>query len=170
MHNFVKEYRTAGYTAKFLGTDVQAAFLCMIDEADLWDEIDGTYLSRSSLWYNEQGPIIDLSNKLLTEKHPNIAKQIRRGGSGYVAGRQIILLLESIKDIAEAVGAENLDSQSLFDAAKSFSFALDGIEDFASFDENKRYVQNYYAIYEVRADEKDIFRADSEWLEQVCAP
>ncbi len=170
MHNFVKEYRTSGYTAKFLGTDVQAAFLGMIDEQDLWDDIDGMYFSRSSRWYNERGSIIDLSNKLLTEKHPDIAEQTRRNGSGYIAGKQLFLLLEIIKETVEAVGTENFDSQSLFDTATSFSFALDETEDFASFNEDKRYVQNYYAIYEARASEKDIFRADTEWIEQVYSP
>ena len=170
MHNFVKQFRESGYTAKFLGTDVQAAFLGMIDEQDLWDGIDGMYFSRSSRWYNEQGLIIDLSNKMLTEKHPNIAEQIRRNGSGYIASQQIFLMLEIIKETVEAVGADNFDSQSLFDTATSFSFALDGIEDFASFDENKRYVQNFYAIYEANASEKNIFRADPEWLEQVYSP
>ena len=31
MHKFVEEYRLAGHTAKFLGSDVQVAFLGMID-------------------------------------------------------------------------------------------------------------------------------------------
>jgi len=171
MYNFVKEYREAGYTtAKFLGTDVQAAFLAMLDDAGLWDGIDGMLFSRSSRWYNEHDPIIDLANKLLDEKHPAEAADIREGGSGYIAGKQAYLMLEIIKKAVNDRGAQNFDSQTLFDAATSFSFTLDGIEGFASFDKTKRYVQNYYSIYEARASGENIFRIEPEWIEQVMTP
>ena len=171
INNFVEGYRRAGYTqAKFLGSDVQTAFLGMVDKAELWNEIDGMIFSRPSRWYNEEGLIIDLTNKLLKEKHPNSADDIRRMGSGYIAGQSIYLMLEIIKDAVETVGPENFDSQALYDAAISFSFDLDGIEGFATFDETKRYVQNYYGIYEARVDGEDLFRADPEWHEQVITP
>ncbi len=171
INNFVEGYRRAGYTqAKFLGSDVQTAFLGMVDKAELWDKIDGMLISRSSRWYNEEGLIIDLTNKLLNEKNPNSADDIRRMGSGYIAGQSIYLMLEIIKDAVETVGPENFDSQALYDAAISFSFDLDGVEGFATFDETKRYVQNYYGIYEARSDGEDLFRADPEWHEQVFTP
>ncbi|NQT71627.1 MAG: ABC transporter substrate-binding protein [Chloroflexi bacterium] len=171
MHKFVEDYRRAGYTqAKFVGSDVPAAFLGMIDQAELWDEIDGMLFTRSSQWYNEEGLIIDLTNKLLNEEHPSSAEDIRRMGSGYLSGQQIYMMIEIIKNAVETVGPENFNSEALFDAATSFSFTLDGVENFASFDETKRYAQNYYGIYEARADGENLFRADPEWHEQIFTP
>lgn len=68
------------------------------------------------------------------------------------------------------MGPENFDSQALYNAATSFSFSLDGIKEFATFDENKRYAQNYYGIYEIDAAQKDLFRIDPQWCDQVFSP
>ena len=171
MHVFVEDYRNAGYDqAKFIGSDVTGAFLGFIDKAELWDEIDGMLFTRSSRWYNEESMIIDLTNRLLEENRPDDAESIRRMGSGYISQQQIYLLLQIIKDAVEEVGAENVDPQAIYDAATSFSFTLDDVEDFASFDETKRYAQNYYAIYEARDEGENLFRVDPEWLEQVLTP
>ena len=170
MHKFIETYTNAGHTATFVGSDVQAAFLGMIDQMEQWDEMDGMLFTRSSRWYNEEGPIIDLTNKVLNEKHPDIADETRRTGSGYISAQQIVFMLEIIKQAVEAVGPENFNSQSLYDATTSFSYTLDGVDNFASFDETKRYAQNYYGIYEARVEGENLFRSDPEWLEQVFTP
>lgn len=170
MHMFARQYRDAGHTAKFIGTDVQAAFLGPIDNAGLWNEIDGSLFIRSSQWFNEKGAIIDLANQLLIENHPDTAEETRRVGSGYLSIQQEYMMLEIIRNAVETVGPENFDSQALYNAATSFSFSLGGIKEFATFDENKRCVQNYYGIYEVDAAQKDLFRVDPKWYEQVFSP
>ena len=59
--SFVKQFREAGYTkAKFTGSDTQAAFFNMVDDAELWDEIDGMLFVKFSRWWNEDGEIVDL--------------------------------------------------------------------------------------------------------------
>lgn len=170
MHMFARQYRDAGHTAKFIGTDVQAAFLGSIDNADLWNEIDGSLFIRASQWFNEKGTIINLANQLLVENHPDTAEETRRVGSGYLAIQQEYLMLEIIKKTVETVGPENFTSQALYDAANSFAFSLDGLQNFATFDEAKRYAQNYYGIYQIKADGKDMFRIDPQWYEQVFSP
>ncbi len=170
MHMFARQYRDAGHTAKFIGTDVQAAFLGSIDNAGLWNEIDGSLFIRSSQWFNEKGTIVDLANQLLMENHPDTAEETRRVGSGYLSIQQEYMLLEIIRNAVETVGAESFDSQALYNAATSFTFSLDGTKEFASFDENKRYAQNYYGIYKINADQKDLFRIDPQWYEQVFSP
>jgi hypothetical protein len=168
---FMRDYRKAGYTAKFLGTDTALAFLGLVDRADLWDDVDGALFIRSSRWYNETGPIIDIINQMLDERHsPSEAEKLKGEGCAYIAAKQAYLMLDIIGNAVEAVGAENVDSQAIFNAATSWTFSYEGIEDFNSFDETKRIAQNYYAIYEIKAAEKDIFRAHGEWLPQVTAP
>ena len=53
MKSFVEHYREAGYTeAKFIVTETQAAFFGMIDDAELWDEIDGMLFLKFPRWWN----------------------------------------------------------------------------------------------------------------------
>ena len=142
----------------------------MVHTGNLWEQMDGMLFIRSSRWYNEQGPIIDLTNKFLDEKRPSEADSIRQEGAGYIAVKQTFLMLDIVRQAVENVGAENFNTQALFDAANSWSYSLYGIEDFNSFTETKRFSQNYYAVYEARAAEKDIFRLHDEWLPQVTEP
>ena len=167
---FVREYRKIGGAAKLLGSDVQAAFVGLIHRGDLWDEFDEMLFVRSSRWYNEQGPIVDLYNAALDAKGPEKAQSIRKEGCGYIAYKQIYLMLQIVKDAVEAVGPENFSTQALYDAATSWSFSMDGIDDFNSFDESKRISQNYYAIYEATAADMDLHRRHDEWLPQVVTP
>jgi len=167
---FVREYRKTGGTAKLIGTDVHAAFLGMMHRGDLWDEFDETLFVRSSRWYNEQGPIVDLYNASLDAKGPEKAQSIRQEGCGYIAYKQIYLMLDIVRQAVETVGPENFSTQALYDAATSWSFSVDGIDDFNSFDESKRISQNYYAIYEATAADMDLHRRHDEWLPQVVTP
>jgi ABC-type branched-subunit amino acid transport system substrate-binding protein len=169
MHIFVDQYRDAGHEATFISSDTNAAFLGMISKGGFWDEIDGMLFIRSSRWWNEEGPIIDLTNELIREYHPEKADEIIRDGSGYLVTKAAYQLFKIIADAAESVGPENLNSEALFSVAESFSLNLEGIE-IASFNENKRYSTNYYAVYEARADEEDIFRMHQDWLPHVIMP
>ncbi len=168
---FMRDYRKAGYTAKFIGTDPALAFLGLVDRSDLWDEADGSLFIRSSRWYNETGPIVDITNQLLDEKHsPSEAEKFKGEGCGYIAVKQVYLMLDVIREAVESVGADNVDSQAIYDAATSWVYSYEDVDDFNSFTPTKRIAQNYYAVYEIKAAEEDIFRAHEEWLPQVVAP
>ena len=169
MHVFVKEYRMAGHTAKFIGADPQAAFMRMIDEGDLWGEIDGMLFIRASRWWNDEGPIIDLSRQLLYESHPGSAEEVMRSGAGYLAVSQIYQILRIIANAVEAVGAENFDSEALYEAAQSYSEMIEGTERY-SFGESKRYSIDAFVIQEARATEKDIFRVHEGWIALIAEP
>ena len=170
MKSFVQQYRDAGHTeAKFIGTDTQTAFFGMIDDADLWEEIDGTLFLKFSRWWNEEGEMIDLANQLVQENHSGDAEKIIRSGVGYLAMNQIYPMFKIIANAAEAVGPENLDSQAIYDAATSFVFMSDGVQRL-SFDKEKRDAVDAYAMYEARATEEDIFRVHDEWYPTVRNP
>jgi len=170
-HVFMREFRNAGGTAKFLGTEVPCAFLREIGDMGLWERIDGMLFLKSSRWYNETGEIIDISNQLLGENHSvDEAARIRRQGTGYNATKQAYLMCDIIREAVEQVGAENFDSDALFDAATNWEFSLDGLPDFNNFSPTKRISQNYYAVYEARASEESIFRLHDDWLPQVTSP
>lgn len=170
MQHFVREYRDTGYTAKLIGTDFQIAMYGMVDDLDLWDESDGMLLIRTGPWWNEDVELIKLSNQLLHEYRPDEMDTIIRKGPGYQAVRGIYIMMEIITDTVETVGAENFDSQAIYDAAQSFSLTLYGIEDCHSFTDTKRTSLNYFGMYELRGAEKDIFRIDPEWIPVVYEP
>jgi len=168
---FIKEYRSAGYTAKFIFADPHAAFLSQIDDAQLWDEIDGTYLIRGgSPWWNEDGELVNLNKKLLYENHPDDAEDIMRTGASYATAAGVFYpMLEMIADAVEAVGAENFDSQALYDAAISYSLEIDGVER-AGFTETRRYAFSNYLIYRASGIDEDMIRADENWMPHLVEP
>jgi len=165
--SFVKEYRAAGCTGKLLGTDVQSAFLGVIHDARLWDELDGALFTRSVEWWNEEGPIAELAKSLVQQYHRGEASSIMRTGS-YFAVNQVYQTLEIMKDAAAEAGPENMNSEDIMRAAETFSRMIDGLEMY-SLSKTKRTTINYNAIYEARGEEKDIFRV-SNWLPIVESP
>lgn len=169
MANFVKEYREMGYTAKFLGTDNHAAFLGMVTDAGLWDEIDGMLFIRSTKWWNEEGPIIDLTKNLLNRYHPSEAEATISKGVGYIAMANLYQVLTIVKDAVETVGPEKFDSQALYQAAQGFSLTIDEVERF-NFNETKRYSTNYYGVYMADEASEDLIRLDPEWYHQLLEP
>jgi len=169
MPSFVQEYRKAGYTAKFIGTGVHAAFLGLVDDAKLWDEIDGTLWVFPSRWWNEEGEMVNLRNQLLDENHGSDAETIRRGGSSYNAFDNLYIILDLIANAVETVGAENFNSEALYEAAQSYSLTIDGVERY-SFGDSKRYAANYYGIYEAIGAEQNLFRIDPEWYYHQVEP
>lgn len=169
MHVFVKEYDAAGYSTTFIGTDPHAGFLDIIDKGDYWDEIEGMLFIRGSRWWTEEGVIIDLTKQILYQNHSNNAEEIMRSGVGYLSTSCIYQLLDIIKNAAENDGAQNLDSQAVYDAAITYNRSLDGIDRY-SFNETKRCSTNYYVIYEADSEKKNLYRADSEWVPLISKP
>ncbi|NQT72111.1 MAG: hypothetical protein HQ553_04995 [Chloroflexi bacterium] len=141
----------------------------MIDDAKLWDEIDGVLFLKSSRWWNEEGQIVNLAMQLLHENHQDRAQEIMDSGVGYMALSQIYQMFNIIADAAKIVGTQNLDSQALYEAATSFALTIDGIQRH-SFNETKRDSVDFYAMYEARAESEDIFRLNEEWFPTVRKP
>ncbi len=167
---FMTQYREAGYTAKFLGSEPQAAFIGMIHDADIWDEVDGSLFIRGTRWWNEDGELINFAKERLHEFHPDEAEGIMQTGVGYMPmGGAYYVMVDIIRQAVKSVGAENFNSQALYDAAQSYSLVVDGVQRY-SFNETKRYANDSLAIYELRADEKNLFRADPEWIPVLQNP
>lgn len=169
MTSFIDQYRSAGHSAKFLATEAQVGFLGQVDDSDLWDELDGTIFVRACRWWNEDAEMVNLAKTLLQENHSGDEESIIRDGVGYLAVNGTVVLLTIISDTVEAVGAENFNSQALYDITESFSFTIDGIER-DSFSKTKRTSLNYVGIYEAHGAERDIFRADPEYIPIIYEP
>lgn len=169
MHTFVRDYYKSGGKAQLIGTDPHAGFLDMIDKGEYWDEIDGMLFIRGSRWWTEEGPIIDLTKELLYSNHGLKAEEIMRSGVGYLSAAQSYQLCEIIRLAAENVGPENIDSRSIYQAAVSYQETIDGVNRY-SFNDTKRCSTNYYVIYKVDGERKDLFRVDPDWVSVSCEP
>jgi len=168
MNSFVKEYRAAGYAAKFISLDAQTAFFGLVDKADLWNDLDGMLFLRTTRWWNEDEELISLIKKVLYEYRSDEAEDIIRMGSGYLGGYAVYMVLDIIAKTVETVGPGNFDSQALYKTAESFSLNMDGAEH--HFGEDKRASADYAAMYELRAAEKDIFRVSPDWYPILLQP
>lgn len=167
--NFVKEYRAAGYEAKFFGVDTHLAFLGLIRDAKLLDEIDRMLFARMLRWWNEEGEIIDLTKKLLNENHSSNAEKIMSQGVGYLVTANFFIMLEMIRDAVAAVGPENFDSDALYEAAQSYTRSIDGVARI-SYSKTKRTPVDLYGIYRISAADEDIVRIDPEWYPTLRQP
>ena len=169
LNTFVREYRAAGYTGKFIGTSAQTAFFGLIYSSDLWDEIDGSLFVLPARWWTEEGSMIDLVKQLLHENHPNDVEDLTQQGMGYLAGVTAYQMLGIIGEAVEAVGPGFFDSQALHAAAENFSVSIDGIPRY-SFGKDKRWMIDQYAVFEASGDDEDLFRVDPEWIPVVTEP
>ncbi len=172
---FIKQYRQAGYQAKFLGTELHVAFNGMIDKSNLWQDADGMLLILAAGWYNDENdPTTQMINNLLTDNYSEEEiTDILTNGAAYRTALRIHMICDIIKRTVEQVGAENFNTETLLEAASSWSFKYGNIENFSNFTETKRFSQNYYAIYEFDVDQSNpksweyVKRVDPEWIPQV---
>ena len=167
MPTFVKEYRQAGFDAKFIGADAQTSFLGLISDANLWDEMDGMLFLRTSRWWNEQGELVDLCKDLLQRYRSEDADDLMKS-SGYLAMNQTYQMMEIIADAIATVGAEGFNSEALYQAAESFSLTAGDLH--FSFGPEKRTSIDGMAMYEVSEVDENMFRLHDEWVPVVREP
>jgi len=157
---FAKEYRSSGYEARFIGTDGQSAFLGLVGDANLWDELDGMLVTLSYGYWTDSSELIDLANQLVRD-HPDPEHVISNGTSylgPFIAYQGMFAMLaETINN----VGPENFTSQAFYEVANSYSGLLDGRE--WGFSETRRTPINTTGIYELDASQQNLFRADPDW-------
>jgi hypothetical protein len=160
--NFVKEYREMGYQGKFLASPAQAAFLGLITDARLWDELDGAYFILPSGWWTDDNYIINRTKELLYANHPDKAAEIMADGASYIAIDGIYQMLDIIGDAVEIAGPEGFNSDTLYKAAQSFSQEVNGVTR-ASFSPTKRSSIDRVGIYRASGVEEDLVRVQEEW-------
>jgi len=163
MTAFVRQYREAGAEGKFILCEPHQAFMQQVEDAGLWDELDGTLALRSSRWWNEEGDLINLTKEVLYASRPGSAEKIKRMGVGYIGASNIYQVLESIKLAVETVGKDNFNAEALYDAVQTLSLDVDGIEAMYTFSPTKRSSNNYFGVYYIDGARKDLFRLKEDW-------
>ncbi|NQT73979.1 MAG: ABC transporter substrate-binding protein [Chloroflexi bacterium] len=168
--NFVKEYRSEGHTAKFIGTAAQAGFIGLVHDANLWEQIDGMVFFGLVAWWGDGTEEADFMEEILYRYRADRAEDIMRQGSGYGAVDGIQQVIEIIANAVEAVGPENYNSDALYEAAISYSQITSSGELRASFSETKRSSLDRLRIYEADGTAKDLFLMSDEFFPVVHEP
>lgn len=166
---FIQQYREAGGKATLVGNDIHAAFTGMLGEAGVWGLADGMLFVRSTRWWNEEGEIVDFTNELVRENHPDDWQTIVENGGGYLATCMSMCVMDMVRKAVDTVGVQAFDSEALYQAAQDSMLEIDGVPRY-SLGPDKRYANDYYGIYEVNGADEDIYRIDPEWYYQVMSP
>lgn len=166
---FAKDYAAAGYSkAKLIGTDSHMGWYEIVSDMKLWPKIDGMILITQSEWWGEDADYMNLSMELINRYHPSSANDIMAAGHSYNSTVNGMIILESIKNAAAAVGPENVDSQAIYEGAQSVKIMFDGLQRF-SFNPTKRTAVDRLAIYKTDSKNKTNVRV-SEWFLLEPAP
>jgi len=165
---FMKQFREAGGTARFLGTDAQAAFIGLIYSSVGWEDLDGMPFALSVRWWNEPGyELVDLTWDLLEEKHPDRIASAVFGGTSYIGTLHTCYgILHIIGETVKEVGAQNFSSRALYETAETFSMTFDGGKGW-NFRPTRRTPWNYLGIYKASAAEEDLVRVGADYWHPV---
>jgi hypothetical protein len=168
--SLMKEYISAGGQGKFLGTDAHNSYMAMIVESvGGWDAIDGMLFCVPNRWYNEESQVTDLMNQLLTNNHSaSEAAAYKSAGSAYQGAFHMWwALLGLVKETAAQHGPDNVNSQTIYDTATSFTleFELGGGGQRVTFSDEKRSAYDFFGIYRASGADQDLMRigADDWW-------
>jgi len=170
MPNFVEAYRTAGYTAAFIGPmGGHSTFLGSIHDAHMWEEIDGMIFTGIAAWWGDGTEAADFMEEILYRYRADEAEGIMRRGSGYGAVDTTKQILQIMANAVEAVGPENFDSDALYNSAILYSRTVGG-EIWASFSETKRASIDRLPIYKADGAAKDLFMVSDGAIPVVHEP
>ncbi|NQT74628.1 MAG: ABC transporter substrate-binding protein [Chloroflexi bacterium] len=173
LHTFVKEYAIAGYTrATFLANESHTAFLGLISQSDLWDEVNGTLFIMAASWWGQGAEeTFPMTGKLFSQYYPDEddVKSIKEAGRSYGASASYYMMCEIIKLAAERVGPQHINSEAIYDAAQNYEYTLDNGLVYMNWSPTKRNGVNYCVISEADEELKTLLTA-SDWLAIVQKP
>lgn len=159
---FIREYASSYSKAVFLGADNQGSFMKIANDMGIWPSMDGMLFIFQTEWWDEDAELPNLIKTLIDRYRPGELAKIMEGGKGYMSVPNGMMILESIRNAAAAVGPENVDSEAIYEGAQSMKILFDGVQRF-SFTETKRSGVDRLAIYEVDSSRKTMSRV-SEWF------
>jgi ABC-type branched-subunit amino acid transport system substrate-binding protein len=146
---FAAEFRSKGYTAKFVGLDSLSAYWDYMLDTIGSEELDGALIGQTWPLWVHPAPIVQYLKDLAYENYPaDKADSLIYGNCGWISGgSQTYLLVECLREAIEAVGAENFSSQAFYDTAENFTPDLPGFEEMG-WTPTERRIYRYIGMYE----------------------
>ncbi|MFO8009387.1 MAG: ABC transporter substrate-binding protein [Dehalococcoidia bacterium] len=168
--NFIGQYLDAGHSTTFLGTDAHMAYLGLLIDGVGWEGFDGMTFAFPYRWWNEDDEVVNLAKQILERYHSESEiGPLKWSGGAYRGGlTQSYGMLTIIAGAVNEFGAEDFNSQAIYDYAVGFSQSFDG--NVWDYSETERQSWNSLGIYEASAAEEEILRAQTEWQPCVFTP
>ena len=174
---FMKQYRSAGGEARFLGTAAQIAYLGMLVQGAGYDVMDGMVFSVSYTWWNEEGESIDRVKQFLNDYHSEgEAATLKASGGAYRGGAgQWYGVCDIIAETINDVGIENFSSEALYDHAVGFEAEYDGnpwvySADPEALPADQRTCWTHLGIHEMDAEIQELSRLSDGWIPVLMTP
>ncbi|MBM4463291.1 MAG: hypothetical protein FJ012_08130 [Chloroflexi bacterium] len=164
----IKTYNEKGYSPIFIADSTAAAYKRFYVNLAGWEALDGFLTADAQLqWWNEPNEQIDLARELLRKWRRGQADDLIDSGSGYGGGficQRIIL--ETIRETVERVGAENFSGRAMYDTAMNFEVQFDGHPKWY-YTETDRLCIHHMLIHEWSATQQTLVRMTPDWLPLV---
>jgi ABC-type branched-subunit amino acid transport system substrate-binding protein len=158
--SFISQFRAAGGTATFFGGEGMPCWTSLIIPTSGWEAMDGSFNAITWGWYTGPSPtLIAVARDALARR----GKTELSLGYGYFS--QVVAQVfwyELLKAAVEEVGAENVDSQSIYNTATKFHYTIEGMPEM-SYSETNRVNTHSGMIYEWSAEASDLVPI-SDWL------
>jgi ABC-type branched-subunit amino acid transport system substrate-binding protein len=157
---FISQFRDAGGTATFFAGEGLPCWTGLIIPTSGWQAMDGSFNALTWGWYT--GP----SHNLIAAAKEAVARRGKTELSlGYGYFSQFIAQVfwyELLKATIESVGAENVDSQAVYNTAINFHYTIEGMPEMG-YTETSRVNVHSGMIYEWNAEAGDLIPI-SDWL------
>ncbi|NQT71456.1 MAG: ABC transporter substrate-binding protein [Chloroflexi bacterium] len=168
--NFITEFRQAGHTATFLGSDAAIAYLGMIIDGAGWDIMDGMYFCLPYTWYTDDAEVIDIINYVFENYHSEseVGGLMWSGGAyrgGFTQWRGVMLL---IQEFLEENGLAAYNTDAFYEYLQSASIEIDG--NVWDYSETDRQSWNSMGMLQADAATEGLVRVDDGWFPVVFEP
>jgi hypothetical protein len=162
---FIRDLRATGSAATSVSVENQITFKNTILSYIGSTSFDGTIGATTGGYLTDPFPIMDLVGQLAHQYHDSATAAACLSEEAYTTGTVMNqACLNIVQAAATEVGANNLDGQAIYEAAKSFKSTFEGYPENAyAFSENDRCGVHFARIYEYK-DEQSDFVAVSDWI------
>jgi hypothetical protein len=159
---FIKQLRDKGSKATLFGLDAMPSIKSLFVQVCGWEGLDGTLSFFPWGFWGDAFETTELAEELLDRYRSGEANDIISHGNGYLAVYCPYVFFSILRQAVEEVGAEDFDGQAFYDTAIKFNATYKGLPE-REFTETRRDLSREAAVYEWKADVKDIVRI-SDWL------
>jgi len=170
MHGFATNMRDAGSKAKLIGGTPHTALLKQVNKEGAWPAIEGMLFIFTGSWHGEPGKDGEFVNMMLNKYHPEEIEDILSNGASYIGVLTYRTMMQIVEKAVETTGPEGFNSESLYEAAQSWSSSSNERPGGYNYTLTKRYVLNDLGILEASAQQNDLVRNDPNWYPILNEP
>ncbi len=161
MSTFLNEAINRGYQGEFLGTTISFMGFWDLVRANIpLNEVDGVRAIHAQMLWTDDSTFMQQLAADLESCRPGEAAELKKGTSypsGYLFA---MILVDTIRRAAEAVGPDNVDGPALNDAMKTIDLDVDGWGEAWQCHEGTNILHRQFRVIEYRYAQDDWFQVE----------